>query len=327
MRVSIKALAPLSALLFFSSCVTPPPMVGASRSIAYRQDGRRSERRPYAEPGYRDDRNLRDGYVDDRELRLADSRSEGSGWGESRWNEPRRNDGRFDDGRFATPRAGDWRGTPEPASHSPEPVGRGRSNQDGYYDDPFIDAGPPHERGDYTSQPNGRISFLFGRRRLNDALFEAAENPFAFGVEFSQVPEPGSLGFEFGFGIGRDDEDNVTLPAGGGFAGGIFNVERDMAEIYAGFRAEFGQSNIRPYIGGGGTLINISERRRQGFNEVEQDDNTVGAYLHGGVQFDLNDAFFLGVDFRRVFGARVDLFDQTFDTDYSQLAFTLGASL
>ncbi len=327
MRVSTKALAPLSALILFASCVTPPPMVGSSRSIAYRQDQRERERPPYAEPSYQDDRYQRDGYVDDTELRLADNRYEDSEWESSRWSDTRRsetprNSDRFDDGRFAIPRRGGMRGTPAPASYTPEPT-----PQSGYYEDQFIDAGPPHERGNYARQPNGRVSFLFGRRRLDDELFQAADNPFAFGVEFSQVADPGTLGFEFGFGFGKDEDDNVALPASGTFGGGIFDVERDMAEIYAGFRAEFGHSNVRPYIGGGGVLLNMTERRSQGFLEAEDDDNTVGGYLHGGVQVDLNEAFFIGIDFRRVFGSRVELFDQKYDTDYSQLAFTIGASI
>ena len=342
MRVSTKALAPLSALLFFSSCVTPPPMAGPSRSLAYgdgqgrnavaygEAQGRpsayasqqRGDRRPYQEPSYTEpsyqrDRQPSDGYVDDSEFRLAESRSD-----DRRYSDNRDSDGRFDDGRFAIPRRGDRYGGPAPASYGREPA-----VQDGYYDDQFIDSGPPHERGDYVNQPNGRISFLFGRRQLDDDLFEAAENPFAFGVEFSQVAEPGTLGFEFGFGLAKDEDDNVALSPSGAFPGGVFNVERDMGEIYGGFRAEFGHSNIRPYIGGGGTLINMSERRSQGFLEAEDDDNTVGAYLHGGVQVDLNEAFFIGVDFRRVFGSNVELFERKYDTDYTQLAFTLGVSL
>ena len=107
----------------------------------------------------------------------------------------------------------------------------------------------------------------------------------------------------------------------------MFDVERDMAEVSAGVRAEFSRTNVRPYIGGGGVLINMSERRSQGFLDAEDDDTTVGAYLHGGVQFDINEAFFLGIDFRRVFGSTVELFDEKYDTDSSQLSFVLGLSL
>ncbi|WP_419190935.1 outer membrane protein [Saltatorellus ferox] len=321
MRVSTKALAPLPLLLFFASCVTPPPMAGPmaerGRSVADGSGARYQE----SDRSYREQRDQpeRASWYDRRDDdRVADSR--------------RDDDRRFDDGRYSLRSAG--RPTPmsaayEPASYEPGVTAASaqRRRDPGYYDSGYVDPIPPHERGNYSAPANGRISFLFGRRDLLDDSIVAAERMYAFGVEFAQAVEPGTLGFEFGFHFAGDEEDNVSLPPSANFTGGIFNVERDMAEVSAGVRAEFSRSNVRPYIGGGGTLINMSERRAQGFLEAEDDDSTVGFYLHGGVQFDLSDVLFLGLDFRRVFGSQVDLFDDTYDTDYGQLSFVLGLSL
>ncbi len=302
MRVSIKALAPLPALLFFASCVTPPPMSGPGRPVAY--GGGRS----YQEP----DRSQDDRY--EREAPRYQDRGREV------------DDRRFDDGRYNLRQDETYQGIPRVTSYESEP-GDQRRREQGFGDRSFEDPVPPHERGDYSARSNGRISFLFGGRHLDDERFRAADKLYAFGVQFSQAVEPGTLGFEFGFGFAGDEEDRVALPTTATFPGGVFNVERDMAEVSAGVRAEFSRTNVRPYIGGGGVLINMSERRSQGFLEAEADDTTVGAYLRGGVQFDLNEVFYLGVDFRRVFGSTVELFDDKFDTDSSQLSFVLGLSL
>ena len=342
MRVSTKALATVSGLLFFASCVTPPPIVGASRSASYRTSEprgeprgvRRGTPRPLAAPAFQQERRdpwnsaepegYADDYVDDSELRVAAAGSAPSSWtGTTRrstqWEE-RRGEGRFDDGRFATPRPSDRGGTVVPASYSPEPLAQS-GRYDNRYNDRFDEVPAPNERGDYSTRPSGRVSFLFGGRQLDDEGFEGSDDLFAFGVEFSQVPDLGEVGFEFGFGFGANRENNVSSSVG------TVDLERDMAEIYAGLRAEFGQSNVRPYIGGGATLINVSDRVSQGFLRSTDDDTAVGGYLHGGVQVDLNSSFFIGADFRYVFGSPVELFDQRIDTDYGQLAFTIGTSL
>ena len=105
----------------------------------------------------------------------------------------------------------------------------------------------------------------------------------------------------------------------------MIDVERYMAEIYAGIRTEFSTSNFRPYLGGGGVLLSVTERRGQFFG-TRDDDGAAGGYVHGGIEYDLNEIFFLGVDFRQVFATDVELFGEDFDTDYRQLALTLGIS-
>ena len=322
MRVSTKALAPLSALLFFASCVTPPPLPRSDRDVAY-DDGGYSN-------GYRRERRSQDEYRDDRYL--GESRYEQ----ERRYNEERRiaDERAYRDDRRdrveAVPAGYGYKPEPEPEAWSESRADydqRGRydrgydGRQDDYYDG-YDDQVPPHERGNYSNPPGGRISFLLGRRNMNDMQFEPVDEPVAFGVEFAQATEPGTLGFEFGFSFGRDNQDNVSL------AGlGITDVEVDMAEIYAGVRTEFGRSNIRPYIGGGGTLLNMTETRTQGFGQAEDDDSVLGGYIHGGVQIDVSDAVYLGVDYRRVFGSEFELFNRDLDSDYSQLSVMFGISL
>ena len=187
---------------------------------------------------------------------------------------------------------------------------------DGEYDPRYDD------RGNYSPRPSARLQLLLGRRDLDDSGFEPTDEPGILGFEFSQVPEVGGLGFEFGINFGYDDDDNVFVP-------GVGNADLELAqaEIYAGMRAEFGQGNVRPYIGGGGAFMSTTTTVKQGFLEAEEDDSTLGAYIHGGIQVDINEAFFLGLDYRHMFGSEYEVGGVDYDSDYDQIAFTLGFNL
>ena len=224
-----------------------------------------------------------------------------------------------------------------PASYRADPGPPPRSSQE-YdprgYDDPAPYEGSQYgrygndwERGrgtheSYDPGPSGRLSVLLGRRNLEEDDFEPTDEPGILGLEFSQVPAPGSLGFEFGLAFGYDEDDGVSVPGVG-----TADLELAQAEIYAGVRTEFGHGNVRPYIGGGGTFMSTTTKVTQGFSEAEEDDGTFGFYLHGGIQADINRTFFIGVDYRHVFGSDYEVNGSDFDSDYDQLAIVLGFNL
>lgn len=176
--------------------------------------------------------------------------------------------------------------------------------------------------GDYTPPIRGRFSALFGGRSIDEDAFTPTDSPAVFAVEFSQAPEQGGLGFEFGLGLGFDDEDGVILPDST-----VADLELRQAELYAGMRAEFVTGPIRPYIGGGGTFLSSTTTIRQGFLQAEDDDSVLGAYLHGGVQADVNDVFFIGLDYRRVFAEDYEFGGASFSADYDQVSLVLGFNI
>lgn len=247
-----------------------------------------------------------------------------------------RSDGSY--ARYDTPPAR-YESTPAPsevrlapyreASYAPPPGGQGsydrsQYDRDGYYrgDQAGPNRAPETYPGEYRPAAQGRLSVLLGRRNLDDPSFEPTDEPGIVAIEFSQVPAPGTLGFEFGLAFGYDKDNDVFVPGAG-----LNDLEVSQAEIYAGVRAEFGQSNVRPYIGGGGTFMSTTTTVTQGFSEFEEDDNALGLYIHGGIQVDLNEAFYLGIDYRHVFGADYDVNGTEVDSDYDQLAFVLGFNL
>lgn len=274
MRPTQQALASITALLVFASCVTPPP---AHRDLddryASSYDAAPGDRARRAEPA----RPVRASYPQER-------------YGDDRYGyEPR-----YDSGR-----------------DGPD------------YDERYENR---YDRDRYSPPPMGRLALHLGGRRLDDEGFGSVDQPGVFAIEFNTVPEPGNIGFEFGLNFGFDSEDAVPAFPGSTLVGTV-DQELSTAELYAGIRAEFGQGQIRPYIGGGGTFLSITRREIQGFQDIEQDDSALGAYVHGGIQADLNENFFIGIDYRHVFGGTYEFGDTEFDGSYDQLAFTLGFNL
>lgn len=176
--------------------------------------------------------------------------------------------------------------------------------------------------GDYTPPARGRFSALFGKRSIDEDAFTPTDSPGVFAVEYSQVPGQGGLGFEFGLGLGFDDEDGAILPNNS-----IADRELRQAELYAGLRAEFRAGPVRPYIGGGGTFLSTTTTIRQGFLQAEEDDSVLGAYLHGGIQADLNDLLFLGLDYRYVFAEDYEFGSSSLTADYDQVSLVIGFNL
>ncbi len=210
-----------------------------------------------------------------------------------------------------------------------EPPAQDRYN-DGDYgpDDPrSFEQGRYADSGHYSRRPTARVGIHLGGRQLETLDFEPTDELGVFGVDFVQVRPPGNLGLEFGLMFAYDEENNVTLPNSS-----VGDLELSQAEIYVGARSEFGDGPIRPYIGGGGTLLSATRTLSQGFTEADDDDTTVGVYLHGGIQADINEVFSIGIDYRHVFGRDFEFdgaggtsFDV--DSDYDQLTFVLGFNL
>ncbi|MEM6673855.1 MAG: outer membrane beta-barrel protein [Planctomycetota bacterium] len=201
---------------------------------------------------------------------------------------------------------------------APEPLA---APQRGYYDRDRRPDGPtaPHEEGRYTRPVSGRATFHFGGRRLDDS-FKPTEEPGVFGVSINSVGS-NRLGVEGGFQFAYDEERDVQI------AGlGRSDLELSQAEIFLGLRAELTDGPVRPYLGVGGTWINTETRVRNGGDTGRQDSNDFGMYAQGGLEFDLTDTFFLGVNYRQTFDLSYDVDGTRFDGDYRQVTVSLGLS-
>jgi hypothetical protein len=154
--------------------------------------------------------------------------------------------------------------------------------------------------------PERQIGIYLGRRNFGDKDFWIPnEKQGAFAVEFAQ-DSGDSIGWEVGLAGSTDESGPWT---------------GSTAEVYGGLRKSFGEDNVRPYIGGGLSLIN-AEWELGGVSVG--DDTSLAAYLHGGVQFLVSPTFFLGLDVRTLFGSDVTIAGFDGDADYTQMAVTFG---
>lgn len=212
-------------------------------------------------------------------------------------------------------------------SYSRPPQEGGRGADWGPDDPRSYEQVSPSDRGYYSRQPTGRLGIHLGGRQLESIDFEPTDEPGVFGFDFAQIRPPGSIGLEFGLMFAYDEEDDVRLANNS-----VGDLELSQAEVFVGGRTEFGEGPIRPYLGAGGTLLTARRTLSQGFIDADDDDTTLGIYVHGGIQAEINEVFSIGIDYRHVFGQDFE-FDGAggtsfeVDADYDQLTFVLGFTL
>ena len=155
-----------------------------------------------------------------------------------------------------------------------------------------------------------RISIYLGQRNLDEDDWEPVEEQATFGLEFSRETAGSPVGFEIGLMGSADEAD---------FGGA--DVEGTTGELYGGLRKTFGGDVVRPYVGGGIAFI-TAEAEISGVGS--DDDSSPAGYLHGGIDFDVTDSFFLGIDLRFLFASDIEIAGFETDADYVQFALVLG---
>jgi hypothetical protein len=150
---------------------------------------------------------------------------------------------------------------------------------------------------------------LGGGRALVD--HEHLDGHWVAGLELTTRDRELGWGYELGGSYGSEEEDTATR-----------KHEAELTELYVGLRRGWEQGATRPYVGFGASLIAVENTLRSAGPTVEFDDNSGGAYLHGGVlwslgryDFDRGTEILAGFDLRGVLGQEVD---------YGQLALVLA---
>jgi Outer membrane protein beta-barrel domain len=164
-----------------------------------------------------------------------------------------------------------------------------------------------------TASRDHQIKVYLGQRSLDEDDWSPVEDQAALQLEYSHESPDDAVGWEVGIG-GSADDDTIDV----GF--GPQDVTLATGEFYGGVRKSFGAGNVRPYIGGGLSFINLDVE----VDSASEDDSSLGLYLHGGVEFLLGQSFALGVDLRTLFGSEITIAGFDTDADYAQLALTLG---
>lgn len=161
------------------------------------------------------------------------------------------------------------------------------------------------------------LAFQVGHRIFqDDDLFGPVDSAAAVGLEYSRVRADG-LGFELGLlgSLGVDDGQDDP------------NVIGVAAELYGGVRKAFDLGRFRPYAGAGATVLLVDINDDSGPQVPDDQDASLGVYLHGGVLYPVSETTSVGVDLRYVGGTSLDLGPFSGDADYLQAMFVVSLGL
>lgn len=168
---------------------------------------------------------------------------------------------------------------------------------------------------DEEYEPLRQIALLAGVREFtDDRIWGDVDGEVAFGIEYFHEIDNG-IGWEVG-GMGSLGTK--------GAVGGNVDVTGAAAEIYAGARYIYRRDRLHPYVGGGLSAIFAGVDDDNVGQVADDQDLTMGVYLHGGFQYDLTSFLFIGLDLRTLFGTDLELTTISGDADYWQLGLVLG---
>jgi hypothetical protein len=154
------------------------------------------------------------------------------------------------------------------------------------------------------------VAFHAGLRLLDEDEWEPLDDQPALGLEYVHQRRSSHVGLEVGI-TGSADEDDLTIPGLG-----TFDTEVALVEVYLGAHRSFLDSEtLRPYIGGGATLLSGAIDSSASSTE---DDQTVALYLRGGLGYLVADGVEIGGELRTVLGAELDFDGAEIDADYLQ---------
>ncbi len=167
-------------------------------------------------------------------------------------------------------------------------------------------------------RPIRQISLLAGGREFtDDEIWDRVDAELSLGIEYAHEVSNG-LGFEVG-ALGSIGTENTTT--------GNPDVTGAAAELYGGARYFLRRDRWTPYVGAGLSAIFAGVDDDEGGQVADDQDFSLGLYLHGGVQYNLNDTIFIGADLRTLLATELELETIDGDADYVQLAFVLGFRL
>ena len=167
------------------------------------------------------------------------------------------------------------------------------------------------------------LSVLVGLREFDEDDWEPVEQQTGFGLEVDSRTPDAPVGWEVGVSYSSDDDDDFDPFLGD------FSAEAEFIELYGGVRKTWDTSDgrVHPYVAGGLTYIDADvDVEVVGMGEASEDDSSIGAYVHGGVTFDVTRSLLIGADLRAILGTDLDFAGVDGDADYIQAAVLVGFS-
>lgn len=175
----------------------------------------------------------------------------------------------------------------------------------------------------------GNANFVLGSRSLQDDEFwEPNETQGVFGVTVSFGPDHWPVSLAAGTYLSAKEESvSFSDPNFGSIHGDFITA---IVEFTFGVQKTWAMDAHRPYFGGGLASVGAAaEFDGPGGADVDDDDQSFGLYIEGGIFWRLGSRFNIGVHTRGLFGTDAD-FDfggsitAQGDVDYVQAGLILG---
>jgi hypothetical protein len=172
-----------------------------------------------------------------------------------------------------------------------------------------------------ASCAGSRTNAHVGYRNFPGDDWEPVEDQGVLGLEYVHEAPGSAVGIEAAFFASEKNEDDAFVPPAG-----LFDFRMRTAELSFGVHKELSSEyrGVHPYVGGGLSLLRAELRGEQGGLEEEEDGDSTGAYVHGGVEFDASPVLYLGIDLRVRGGTDVDLLGEDRWASYGQITFVIG---
>ena len=166
-----------------------------------------------------------------------------------------------------------------------------------------------------------RLALQAGLRSFDEGDWAPVDDQGVLGIEYVYEPAESSVGVEVGFHASERTEDDFRIPPMA-----VVDVAGRTSELSLGLRktVPVELDGVHPYVAGGLSILHAELEGESGGQPADDEDDSGGIYLRGGVEFDLSRSFFLGIDLRVRGGSEVELFGSDGSADYGQVALVLG---
>ena len=163
------------------------------------------------------------------------------------------------------------------------------------------------------------LNVYTGPRYLDKDFWDPIEDQYAIGgtVDFAKQGAPVHFALGLHNSIGVEDFNDPVIDS---LVGGVTELSFGVAKVFKT------AGKTRPFVSGGASFVRAEAEADTFAGNVDDNDESLGLWIEGGVYWRLTHHFNLGVHARTLLGTSVTLFDVDGDADYWQFGPMIGWS-
>jgi len=162
--------------------------------------------------------------------------------------------------------------------------------------------------------------YPFAARSLDQDFWDPIEDQYGGGVTVDMGAPGSPLHFAVGLhgSVGTEDFNNPLLINDA--TGVISELSFGIAKVWET------KGSTRPFLSGGLSFVRAEVEADTVLGDVDDNDDSIGVWVEGGVYWRLSPHFNLGLFGRLLAGSNITLFDEDGDADYWEVGPMLGWS-